>query len=132
MKKALIIKDDSLRVFSIKARGRSFRFAFEGLHAFFSEQHNAIIHLLVTALVFFAAVFFKINKMELIAVGLATGFVWAAELFNTAIEKLADMVSKDFHPQIKFIKDVSAAAVLVAAISAFVTGVIVFVPKLFL
>ena len=132
MKKTLIIKDDSLTAFSFSARLRSFRFAFEGLYAFFSEQHNAIIHLVMTAFVFIAAIFFKINKMEIIAVGLATGFVWAAELLNTAIEKLADMVSKDFHPQIKFIKDVSAAAVFVAAISAFVTGVIVFVPKLFL
>jgi diacylglycerol kinase (ATP) len=131
MKKALIIKDDSLRSFSFTARLRSFRFAFEGLYEFFNTQHNAIIHLLMTGFVFIVAIFFKINKIEIIAVGLATGFVWAAELFNTAIEKLADMVSKEFHSQIKFIKDVSAAAVLVAAITAFVTGVIVFVPKIF-
>jgi diacylglycerol kinase (ATP) len=130
MKKTVTINHDSLRFFSIRARGRSFRFAFEGLGAFFREQHNAVIHLLMTAIVLIAAIFFRINRVEIIAVGLATGFVWAAELFNTAIEKLADMVSKDFHPQIKFIKDVSAAAVLVAAISAFVTGVVVFVPKI--
>jgi len=126
------MKPDSMRPFSLKSRFRSFRFAFEGLYKFFAEEHNAIVHLLMTGFVFIAAIIFKIDKMEIVAVGLATGFVWAAELFNTAIEKLADMVSKDFHPKIKFIKDVSAAAVLVAAISAFVTGLIVFLPKLFL
>jgi len=51
-------------------------------------------------------------------------------LFNTAIEKLADMVSGDFHPSIKFIKDVSAAAVMVSAMAAFITGAIIFLPKL--
>lgn len=131
MKKTLIIEDDSPRIFSVKSRSRSFRFAFEGLYAFFSEQHNAIIHLLMTAVVLIAAIFFRIDRMEIIALAFATGFVWAAELFNTAIEKLADMVSKDFHPQIKFIKDVCAAAVLVAATTALVTGIVVFVPKLF-
>src|SRR5712671_5130876 len=70
-----------------------------------------------------------LNKTKAIAVILASGFVWAAELFNTAVEKLADMVSKDFHPKIKFIKDVSAAAVLLSAITAFLTGIIIFLPK---
>ena len=51
-------------------------------------------------------------------------------MFNTAVEKLADMVSKDLHPEIKVIKDVSAAAVLVSAIAALVTGAIIFLPKL--
>ena len=54
----------------------------------------------------------------------------AAEFFNTAIEKLADLVSKDFDANIKFIKDVSAAAVLLAALAAFTTGAIIFIPKL--
>src|SRR5258708_32656580 len=112
MKKELIIKNDQQGSFSIKARLRSFRYAFEGLNSFFTSQHNAIIHLLMTALVFMASLFFNISKTEAIAVILATGFVWTAELFNTAIEKLADMVSKDFLPEIKFIKDLWASAVL--------------------
>ncbi|MFM2326878.1 MAG: hypothetical protein RIR31_1080, partial [Bacteroidota bacterium] len=49
---------------------------------------------------------------------------------NTAIEKLCDIVHKDFHPQIKIIKDMAAGAVLIAAISSLITGVIIFVPKI--
>ncbi len=45
------------------------------------------------------------------ALVLAVGFVWAAELFNTGIEKIMDFISKKQHPNIKFIKDISAAAV---------------------
>ena len=70
-------------------------------------------------------------KAEAIGIALAIGFVWTAELFNTAIESLSDLVSKDHHPEIKFIKDVSAAAVLLSAIAAVITGAIIFIPKLF-
>jgi diacylglycerol kinase (ATP) len=129
MKNELTIKKTPSNSFSIKARLKSFQYAFEGLSGFFSTQHNAIIHLIMTLLAFGAAVFYNITKAEAIAVALAIGFVWAAELFNTAIEKLADIVSTDHRPEIKFIKDVSAAAVLLAAVAALTTGVIVFLPK---
>ncbi|MNL84063.1 Undecaprenol kinase [compost metagenome] len=58
--------------------------------------------------------------------------VWAAEAFNTAIEKLADLVSADYHPVIKGVKDTAAAGVLLLAISAVIVGGIVFIPKILL
>jgi len=130
MKNDLTIKKVSSNSFSIKARLKSFQYAFEGLNSFFSTQHNAIIHLIMTLLAFSAAVFYNVTRIEGIAIALAIGFVWAAELFNTAIEKLADLVSKEYHPEIKFIKDVSAAAVLLSAVAALITGAIIFLPKL--
>jgi diacylglycerol kinase len=126
----MITKNASPNSFSWKARLKSFRYAFAGLAAFFEAEHNAILHLLITIFVFLAAGFFKVSKGEWIAIILVIGFVWAAELFNTAIERLSEMVSQDFHPGIKFIKDVSAAAVLVAAVAAFLTGAIIFLPKI--
>jgi diacylglycerol kinase (ATP) len=130
MKNELTIRKDPSSTFSIRARLKSFRYAFEGLNSFFSTQHNAIIHLVMTLLAFSAAVLYNVTKVEAIAIALAIGFVWAAELFNTAVEKLADLISKDQRPEIKFIKDVSAAAVLLSAATAFVTGAIIFLPKL--
>jgi diacylglycerol kinase (ATP) len=127
MKKEFIIKTSS---FSIHARLRSVKYAFEGLISFFSEQHNAIIHFVMTGVVLAAAIFFQVTKTEAIAIVLAIAFVWTAELFNTAVEKLADMVSEEYHPSIKFIKDVSAAAVLISAIAAFIVGLVVFLPKI--
>ena len=93
MKKELMIKTSP---FSIRARLKSFKYAFEGLISFFNEQHNAIIHFIMTGVVLGAAIFFRITKTEAVAIVLATGFVWAAELFNTAVEKLADMVAEEY------------------------------------
>jgi diacylglycerol kinase (ATP) len=130
MKEEIFITNSETNSFSLKARLRSFQYAFAGIHSFFCAQHNAIIHFVFTILVFSAALFFNVTGSELIAITLATGFVWAAELFNTAVEKLADTISKDTRPEIKFIKDVSAAAVLISALTAFITGIIIFFPKL--
>ncbi len=116
--------------FSFKKRAGSFRFAFQGLSQFFKTQHNAIIHAVATIAVITLSVIIQLPLTKFLFVITAIGLVWMAELFNTAIEKLCDMVSPDIHPQIKFIKDVSAAAVLVAAIIALITGCIVFIPVL--
>jgi diacylglycerol kinase (ATP) len=126
----MITRNESANSFSWNGRLKSFRNAFEGLTAFFAAEHNAIIHLFITVSVFIGAAFFDLAKGEWIAIILATGFVWVTELLNTAIERLSDLISKDFHPGIKFIKDVSAAAVLVAAIVAFLTGAVIFLSKI--
>ena len=128
----MITRNESPKSFSWTARLKSFRFAFEGLSAFFTAEHNAVIHLFITIAVFIGAVFFDLSKGQWIALIMATAFVWVTELFNTAIERLCDLVSKDFHPGIKLIKDVSAAAVLIAAVVAFLTGAIIFLPKIFM
>ncbi len=120
----------SNKPFSIRARAGSFKYAFDGIINFFKAEHNAILHLLGTLTVLSLAVMLHVSGMEAIALVFATGFVWVAELFNTAIEKIIDFVSAEKHPKIKFIKDLSAAAVLIAAIAAFITGCIVFIPKL--
>lgn len=117
--------------FSIRARGQSIKYAWEGVNAFFGQQHNAIIHLFITVGVFMAAIFLDIRFYEMLALVLATGFVWVAELFNTAIEAVMDHLSPEKHSRVKFIKDVSAAAVLLSAFTAIVVGALIFIPKLF-
>lgn len=109
----------------------SFRFAFYGARQFFREEHNARIHLVITAMVFAAAWLLELSSREIILLVIVTGFVWVAEIFNTAIERMMDFISPHRHPQVKLIKDLAAAAVLVAACSAVVTGCLLFIPKLF-
>jgi diacylglycerol kinase (ATP) len=118
--------------FSIKERVRSFKFAFHGIALFFKNEHNAWIHLLATIAAIALAFILRCSKTEFIMIILAIGFVWAAELFNTAIEKMADLITKETDPQIKFIKDAAAAAVLIAAVTAFIIGLIIFIPKIIL
>lgn len=116
--------------FSVNARARSFKYAFEGIAAFFKEEHNARIHLGATVLVIMLSIIFTVSRIELIALVLTVGFVWVAELFNTTIEKMMDFILPEKNDKIKLIKDLSAAAVLIAAFTALVTGCFVFIPKL--
>ena len=117
--------------FSIRARVRSFRFALEGIYSFFKREHNAWLHFLETIAVFILAAVVGVTKNELLALVFAIGFVWVAEMFNTCIERMMDFVSVKQDTEIKFIKDLAAGAVLVAALTALVAGAVVFIPKLF-
>jgi diacylglycerol kinase len=109
---------------------RSFRYAWEGLAGLMRSENNARIHLLATLLVVAAGFFFEITVTEWCLVVVVIALVWAGEAFNTAIEKLADVVSPDKHPTIKVVKDVAAAGVLILALLAVVVGLLIFLPKL--
>lgn len=115
--------------FSIRQRLKSFDFAFAGLAQFFTTQHNAIIHALATIVVMGLCISLPVTITEFIIITWCVAMVWMAELFNTAIEKLCDHVSPGYSKKIKFIKDVAAAAVLITAVAALVTGLLIFIPK---
>ena len=122
--------DSNAPSFSWKARLKSFVYAWEGIVSFFRWEHNAQIHLAITFLVLVLSVTLGVNKWEAIAVVFSIAFVWIAEMFNTAIEKAMDFITLEKHPQIKLIKDISAGAVLIAAIAAVIVGCFIFIPKL--
>lgn len=116
--------------FSIRARMKSFRFAWSGIARFLLQEHNAWLHGIATIAVIVLAGVVGVSKTEWLALVFAIGLVWLAEMFNTCIERIMDYLSKQQQPEIKFIKDLAAGAVLVAAITALVVGCIVFIPKL--
>ena len=117
--------------FSIRDRIRSFRFAWEGIASFFLHEHNAWLHFMATVAVCTLSALVGVTKNELVALVFAIGFVWVSEMFNTCFERVMDFVSPQRHPHIKFIKDLAAGAVLIAAITAVIIGGVVFIPKLF-
>lgn len=116
--------------FSIKKRLQSFKAAFNGLKIVVSREHNARIHLVVAGFLLAAGWWLGISKTEWIALLLCIGLLFAMELFNTAIEYLADHVTPEQHAQIGEVKDLAAAGVLVAAIITAITGAIVFLPRI--
>jgi diacylglycerol kinase (ATP) len=116
--------------FSIRSRIRSFRYAGAGIARFLQQEHNAWIHLLATLSVVLAAWLLQVSRMEAIALTGAVGLVWITEMLNTCLERMADMVLLEEHPEIKFIKDLAAGAVLVAAITAVIIGLFIFIPKI--
>ena len=113
-------------------RGRlfSFKYAFSGLRYVIISQRNAWIHAAITLLVVILAVLLKLNLQEWGILLLAIGLVWTAEIFNTALEALVDLVSPQPHPLAKIVKDTSAAAVLVSAIISILIGLLVLLPPL--
>lgn len=115
--------------FSIKKRIKSFSYAFNGLKILFLEEHNARIHLLAALLVISFSVYFQISYFEWIAVIFCVGLVISMEILNSTIEKTIDFVSTEHDERIKKIKDLAAAAVFISAISAFMIGLIIFLPK---
>jgi diacylglycerol kinase (ATP) len=117
------------RKFSVGDRLQSFKYAFRGIGAVFAQEHNMIIHFLATIVVIVLCFIFPVSRIEIIAIVLSTGFVWVAEIFNTVIEKIMDFISPQIDPRVKRIKDMSAAAVLLAAVAALVAGCIIFIPK---
>ena len=91
-------------------------------------QHNAWIHSVATVGVIAAGFFFQLSRAEWCWIVLAISTVWTAEALNTAFEFLADAASPSFHPIVRDAKDVAAGAVLITAITATVTGAIIFWP----
>ncbi|WP_321298482.1 diacylglycerol kinase family protein [Marinifilum fragile] len=116
--------------FSIKARLNSFKHALRGLKIAVKEEDNAKIHLGIGIIMYILSAVLKLKKMEIVAVLFSIGFVVVAELFNTAIENLCDFVPPNDHKQIKKIKDISATAALISAITAFLVGLILYLPRL--
>ena len=115
--------------FSIKQRVKSFSYAIQGLRTMFMSEHNARVHLFFSILAIIFGLYLRIDRVEWLFVGLAITLVFCMELMNSAIEYLADTVTKDIDPGIKKAKDLAAAGVLIAAIFAVSVGLVVFIPK---
>lgn len=118
--------------FSFSERLVSFKFAFNGLKQFFRFDHNGRIHVFCAIIAICFSFWLNISAMEWVAICIAIFMVLVTEIFNTAIEKLADLVIKEIHPEIKIIKDLAAGAVLLTAILALIIGAVVFLPKIWL
>lgn len=109
---------------------RSFGFAGQGIIALFRYENNAKVHLLIAIVVILAGIWLELSRTEWAVILTQIGLVWAAEAFNTAIEKLCDFVSPGIHPQIKAIKDLSSGAVFILAIAAVLVGFFILGGKL--
>jgi diacylglycerol kinase (ATP) len=111
---------------------RSFGYAFKGVAHAAATQLNFRVHLVASVLAIFLGYFLGISVNEWQWIILCIAIVLMAELFNTAIEMLTDLVSPEYNKIAGHVKDMGAGAVVIAAIFALVTGIIIFLPKLLL
>ncbi|HEX7755348.1 MAG TPA: diacylglycerol kinase family protein [Niabella sp.] len=118
------------RPFSLKKLLRSLGYAVNGLKAAFRAEQNFRLHTMAALLAVLLSFFLKITAYEWLIIILCIVGVMALELVNTSIEKICDRISPEKHPQIKYIKDAAAAAVLIVAAGAFIAGLVIFLPRL--
>ena len=109
---------------------RSFRHAWNGFRWFLSSEQNGRIHIFITIIVIVLGVITKLNGFEWSLIILCIGLVISGELFNTALEKICDFVSPEYHTSIGKIKDMAAAGVLILSVSVAIVGILIFLPKL--
>ncbi len=111
-------------------RIQSFQCAFSGIWYTLKTQRNAQIHITIAAIILFLGLIIQLTLFEWAILVLTMGFVVATEMINTVAETAMDFATKDFHPQVKIVKDVAAGAVLVSALTAVVVGLLILGPPL--
>ncbi len=103
-----------------------FKYAQEGiLHCFRTQMHMRF-HFIMLVFVLLAGLAMKLEARDMLSITFATTLVIVMEMVNTAIEKLVDLIADSYNPVAKLVKDVSAAAVLLAALNAVFAGVLIF------
>lgn len=115
-------------VFQPKKTVKSFGYAGRGLASAWREEHNFRLELLFCLLTLAVATFLELEAVKIAIIALACGFVLALELVNTMIEHISDLLKPRLDEYVHKIKDLTAAAVLVAALTALVVGLCLILP----
>lgn len=113
-----------------RSRADAFRYAFAGWWHVLRTQRNAWIHAFASLAVIALALWLGLDRQDFAILLLAVGLVWLAEFINTALEAVVDLASPAAHPLARVGKDVGAAAVLIAAITSALVGLLVLGPPL--
>ncbi|MBB4805825.1 diacylglycerol kinase (ATP) [Chryseobacterium defluvii] len=105
---------------------KSFLNALRGVFLMAGSERNFKIELFVFFINVFLIFYLKLSATDAILILIVSFGVLGAEIFNTAVEKLCDIVQPDFDRRIGFIKDISAGAVLLMAIASVIVGIVVY------
>jgi diacylglycerol kinase (ATP) len=103
----------------------SFEHAYRGMIYAVRTQRNMRFHVVVAVVVLVASLLLGVSKLELAVLVLTILFVFVTELFNTAMEFVVDLATREYHPLAKLAKDVSAGAVLVSSVGALLVGYLI-------
>lgn len=110
----------------IKRLLKSFKYAIRGLVKTFREELNLKIQTIIAILVIILGIYFNITQFEWLVLVLVIGLVILMEVVNSAVERITDVLKPRINSYVKEIKDIMAAAVMLASIMAVIVGIIVF------
>jgi diacylglycerol kinase len=113
---------------NIRKHLASYRYAIRGIGLAFRSENNMVIHLAAALTVVLVNYLLRVTTIEWLVTLMLIGLAWTAEIFNTAIEKLADRVSREHDPLIGQAKDLASGAVLIICFFAVVCAAIIYLP----
>ncbi len=110
----------------LKNRIFAFKAAFSGLFEAIKNETHLKIHLIASLIVVLAGFYFQVLINEWLWIILCCALVITAELINSSIETICNIIDKNYNPKIKYIKDVSAASVLVLSVFSVIVAILIF------
>lgn len=114
----------------IKRLIKSFGYSFKGLRTVFREEQNLKIQFFAAIIILILAWYFSVDRLELIILILSMGLVILAEVLNSAVERVTDVLKPRINDYVKEIKDIMAAAVMITAITSIIIGILIFYPHI--
>jgi undecaprenol kinase len=109
---------------------KSFSYAITGLITAIRSERNMRIHLIFSVIVIGFSLLLSISTVEWLFVIAAIGGIFSLEILNTAVERVVDLVTEEYHPLAKQAKDLAAGAVFVYALTVVIIGLIIFLPRI--
>lgn len=110
---------------------KAFQYAYEGIVHCLRYERNYKIHCLAMFVVIVAGIWTELSQVEWLVLIILISLMLALEMINTAMERIVDLITEEYHPLAKQAKDVAAGAVLIMAIASIIIGCIIFLPKWF-
>jgi len=105
--------------------------ALKGLYYLFLYHRNMRIIFMLGIAAFLTGISLQLKGIELAVLCITITLVFVAEIFNTSIEMLMDMLTAKYHIRIKLIKDIAAGIVVLTCLNAVAVGYILLLKKLF-
>lgn len=106
----------------------SFKYAFKGLNKVFWEEQNFRVHITLAIVALLLALFYRIEVWQFIILIIIIALVLTLEIINSIVERLIDLLKPRIHQYVKDIKDMTAAAVFIGALTAVIVGLLIFLP----
>ena len=124
------VESQNFKQLGFKRILKSFKFSFDGLKYAYLHEQSLALHVIAMAIIIAFGVGFKISGIQWVITLVMGALILVAELFNTSIEAVVDMVTGEFHPLAKIAKDTASAACFVANLTAAGMWLVVFIPKI--
>src|SRR5258708_7841121 len=114
----------------LKRLRRSFGYACEGIYYALKYNLTLRVHFIAAVFVIFVSIIFQVSSFEMGILGVMILLVISAEMINTSLEEMVDLITKEHKKEAKIAKDVAAGMVLVISLGSVIVGILIFLPHI--